>query len=258
MFNYRCNCEHGAHGSRGCPSGVDPRTPARADYVGAVCDWCAHEHLSECLLSPGLDSIPAPCQDDLDIAFCYVCNYRHIDVCAPAASIELPPYNPNAVCEKCGSEDIHTQHTPACPTCPAGSCRVEHMAHYCRQCTWSWAEMVPPARCYYAEECEETHPTFILDARVADMSDEKASLQKVCDTCVHLHIAGVKRTHKMVVSVAGYRIFWVSRVATLRHVSLKEPIATFYGADAVANASLFMSVLARIDLQRHEYVHFKK
>lgn len=159
MFNYRCNCEHEAHGSRGCPSNVDPRTPARADYVGAVCDWCAHEHL--------------------------------------------------------------------------------------------WA-------CYYAEECEETHPTFILDARVADMSDEKASLQKVCDTCVHLHIAGVKRTHKMVVSVAGYRIFWVSRIATLCHVSLKEPIATFYGTDAVANASLFMSVLARIDLQRHEYVHFKK
>lgn len=220
MFNYRCNCEHEAHGSRGCPSNVDPQTPTQANYVRAVCNWCAHEH---------------------------------------PASIELPPYNPtNAVCEKCGSEDIHTQHTPACPTCPAGSCRVEHMAHYCRQCTWSWAEMVPPARCYYAEECEETHPTFILDARVADMSDEKASLQKVCDTCVHLHIAGVKRTHKMVVSVAGYCIFWVSRIATLRHVSLNEPIATFYGADAVANASLFMSVLARIDLQRHEYVHFKK
>lgn len=169
MFNYRCNCEHEAHGSRGCPSNVEPRTPARADYVRAVCNWCAHEHL---------------------------CSTRH--------------------------------------------------------------ELVPPARCYYAEECEETHPTFILDARVADMSDEKASLQKVCDTCVHLHIAGVKRTHKMVVSVAGYLISWVSRIATLRHVSLKEPIATFYGADAVANASLFMSVLARIDLQRHEYVHFKK
>ncbi len=243
MFNYRCNCEHGAHGSRGCPSGVDPRTPARADYVGAVCDWCAHEHLSECLLSPGLDSIPA---DGRWVAGVPPYPDRDIDVCAPAASIELPPYNPNAVCEKCGSEDIRSR-APA-----RGS-----VAHYCRQCTWSWAEMVPPARCY-AEECEETHPTFILDARVADMSDEKASLQKVCDTCVHLHIAGVKRTHKMVVSVAGYRIFWVSRIATLRHVSLNEPIATFYGADAVANASLFMSVLARIDLQRHEYVHFKK
>lgn len=57
----------------------------------------------------------------------------------------LPPYNPDAVCPKCGGASIHTAYhrwpAYACPFPTFGLVDArEHMDRTCRHCGYSWSE----------------------------------------------------------------------------------------------------------------------
>lgn len=64
-------------------------------------------------------------------------------------SVDLPPYNPEATCPKCGHDDVHTRYEPTAhhhscqvremvtdPVC----CTAEHMERTCRRCGYQWPE----------------------------------------------------------------------------------------------------------------------
>lgn len=72
-------------------------------------------------------------------------------------SNKLPPYDPDAKCVKCGSEDVTTSfhQTTTCSFDHCDRCHnstdcegpsLEHFKRYCRNCLYKWVEATLDAK----------------------------------------------------------------------------------------------------------------